>query len=34
MDTFSNMDDATFAKLWENGSMLSLEQAMALALEE
>jgi predicted ATPase/class 3 adenylate cyclase len=30
----AQMDDATFAKLWENGSMLSLEQAIALALEE
>jgi len=34
MDTFSNVDDATFVKLWENGSTLSLEQAIALALEE
>ena len=30
----SQLDDATFAKLWENGSILSLEQAIALALEE
>jgi len=31
---YAQMDDATFAKLWENGIMLSLEQAIALALEE
>ena len=30
----SQVDDATFAKLWENGSILSLEQAIALTLEE
>jgi len=30
----SQLDDATFAKLWENDIMLSLEQATALALEE
>jgi len=30
----SQLDDATFEKLWENGSTLSLEQAIALALEE
>jgi len=30
----SQVDDAAFDKLWENGTMLSLEQAIALALEE